>query len=210
MWGRSAKRDTAERGTLVSLADTPAPPDLSPLVERIGQGDADAESALVAHFGPRIRALLTARTRNRDLAGDLAQETLIAVLQALRRGQVRDPGRIAAFVHGVARNLANNHHRARQEHPEAPLDEVVSRFVHEDDRDGEERQRLLRRALAGLGPQDREVLLLTLVHGLKPAQIADRLGLSAEVVRTRKTRALRRVTEEIDALSRPAPPDHFQ
>jgi DNA-directed RNA polymerase specialized sigma24 family protein len=39
------------------------------------------------------------------------------------------------------------------------------------------------------------VLTLTLVEDLKPGEIAAQVGLSAEAVRMRKSRALRRVTE---------------
>jgi DNA-directed RNA polymerase specialized sigma24 family protein len=57
------------------------------------------------------------------------------------------------------------------------------------------------RALSALGPADREVLLLTLVEGLKPGEIAVKTGLSPDVVRTRKSRALRRILELIEGQS---------
>ena len=52
-----------------------------------------------------------ARTRDADLARDLTQESLIAVLLAARKGQIRDLERVAGFVCGVARNIINNHRR---------------------------------------------------------------------------------------------------
>jgi RNA polymerase sigma-70 factor (ECF subfamily) len=61
------------------------------------------------------------------------------------------------------------------------------------------------RALATLSPADRQVLLLTLVEGLKPGQIASKIGVSADVARTRKSRAIRRILEVIDSRSRNAP-----
>ncbi len=51
------------------------------------------------------------------------------------------------------------------------------------------------RALGTLSPTDRQVLLLTLVEGLKPGQIAMKIGVSADVARTRKSRALKRILE---------------
>jgi RNA polymerase sigma-70 factor (ECF subfamily) len=44
---------------------------------------------------------------------------------------------------------------------------------------------------------DREILTLTLFEGLKPGEIARRVGLSPEAVRTRKSRAVQRVIEEL-------------
>jgi DNA-directed RNA polymerase specialized sigma24 family protein len=60
----------------------------------------------------------------------------------------------------------------------------------------------VRRALAGLAPTDRRILLLTLIEGLKPGEIAAHLGLTSDVVRTRKLRALRRTADRVKKLSR--------
>jgi RNA polymerase sigma factor (sigma-70 family) len=57
-----------------------------------------------------------------------------------------------------------------------------------------DRRRLVRSELAALEPRDREIVQLTLVEGLKPGEIAHRLGMSAELVRTRKSRAIKRLT----------------
>jgi DNA-directed RNA polymerase specialized sigma24 family protein len=56
--------------------------------------------------------------------------------------------------------------------------------------------------MASLEPSDRRVLLLTLVENLRPREIARRLRVSPEVVRTRKTRALRRFIDCVRGLSR--------
>lgn len=188
--------------------------DLPSLIARIVEGDVEAEAALVEHFVPRVRAMAVARTRNPDLARDLTQETLMAVLKAARKGQVKDADRIGAFVRGVARNLINNHLRRQRDHPEAQLDEdeygdVVGTFVVTDDHAAEERSRLLGRALEALSAPDRQVLLLTLVDGLKPGEIAARTGVSSEVVRARKSRALKRVLGELTLLSRNAGSYHL-
>ena len=184
---------------------------LASLVGRVAAGDPQAESELVEHFAPRVRAMALIRTRDRDLAKDLTQETLLAVLQAFRKGQVRAPDRVAGFVCGVARNVINNHKRRRLKHPETSLDEeaTVIAAPEREDHDGQARRQLMAKALAALSAADRQVLLLTLVEGLKPGQIAQKLGVSADVARTRKSRALKRILEVIDTQSQNAPVRHF-
>jgi len=184
---------------------------LASLVGRVAAGDPQAESELVEHFAPRVRAMALVRTRDRDLAKDLTQETLLAVLQAFRKGQVRAPDRVAGFVCGVARNVINNHKRRRLKHPETSLDEeaTVIAAPEREDHDGQARRQLMAKALAALSAADRQVLLLTLVEGLKPGQIAQKLGVSADVARTRKSRALKRILEVIDTQSQNAPVRHF-
>lgn len=187
--------------------------DLGVLLQRAAAGDAGSERALVEHFAPRVRAMALARTRDPDLSRDLTQETLVALLQAFRKGQVRDHDKVAGFVAGVARNVINNHRRRRLRHPESQLDEHIPDIpapVPTDDVDAVERRRLMAAALAELGPADREVLLLTLVEGLKPGQIAARIGVTADVARTRKSRALKRIMAVLGSRSRNAAGGHLQ
>ena len=181
-------------------------PSIGPaLLARIASGDAEAETSLVRQFGPRIRAMVLARTRDHELARDLAQEALIAVLRATRAGQVRDPERLSAFVHGVARNVVSNYLRGNRRRAEDQLVEDVPASSSFEDEYGErERLALLHQALAALSDSDRRILEWTLVEGLKPGDIAGRLGLAADVVRTRKSRALKRVLAALAGLLRPA------
>lgn len=195
------------------MLESPEGLDLDVLLRRAATGDPHAERLLIEHFAPRVRAMALARTRDHDLARDLTQEALVALVQAFRKGQVRDHEKVAGFVAGVARNVINNYRRRRLRHPESQLDEHTPEVPAPpsiDDADAAERRRLMAEALAELGPGDREVLLLTLVEGLKPGQIARRIGVSPDVARTRKSRALKRIVDVMANRSRNAPDGHLQ
>lgn len=170
------------------------------LVERIAAGDPAAESQVVERFDARLRTMMAVRTRDREAARDLAQEALIEVLGALRKGQLREPDRLPAFVHGIGRNVLNNYFRRQQGRP-APVELTPESawFWPDDEVVSGERTRALREGLARLDAADRAVLVMTLADGLKPREIAGRLGLSAEVVRTRKSRALKRLAADVRA-----------
>lgn len=184
------------------MSDPTDPARLAALVAQVAAGHREAEAALVEHFLPRVRAMMRARVGDPDLARDLTQDTLVEVLKAARRGQIREPDRLAGFVHGVARNLANNHARGVRAHAEAPLEALPAEPFVEDDRADRDRQLLLARGLEAIAESDRTILTLTLVEGLKPGEIAQRLGLTAEVVRARKSRAHKRLVDALAALSR--------
>jgi RNA polymerase sigma-70 factor (ECF subfamily) len=174
-------------------------PDVVGWVTSIASGDGAAEAAVVEHFAPRVRAMLRARLRQPEAVRDLTQDTLVAVLLALRKGQLREADRLPAFVHGVARNLANNHLRGEVRRAEGPLDDdVVGRLAGASSAEHEERRALVARALEAIAPADREVLQLTLVDGLHPREIAQRLSLTSDAVRQRKTRALKRLMAVVD------------
>ena len=55
----------------------------------------------------------------------------------------------------------------------------------------------MHKALERLGLEDRKILWMTLVQGHKPGEIAAALGLTSEVVRTRKARAVKKVADII-------------
>jgi RNA polymerase sigma-70 factor (ECF subfamily) len=168
------------------------------LVDRIRRGDALAEEELVLRFTTRIRSLAWTRTRDREAARDLAQEVLMNALSALRGGQLRDAEKLGAFMFGVARNVINNHLRSRGRQPvEEPIAEDVSVTDRDDELGLSERIGLVRRALRRLDTTDQRILSMTLVDGCKPGEISSALGLSAEVVRARKSRALKKVTDRV-------------
>jgi RNA polymerase sigma factor (sigma-70 family) len=171
-------------------------------VTRIASGQAADEAALAEHFAPRVRAMVRGRLRQGDAVHDLTQDTLLAVILALRKGQLRDAERLPAFVLGVARNVVNNHLRGVHRRGENELDaDVAASLVAAEPREEEERRALVAQALDAMAPADREVLHLTLVDGLHPREIAQRLSLPSETVRQRKTRALKRlVAVVIDGL----------
>jgi len=140
-----------------------------------------------------------------EAARDLTQDVLLAVVRALRDGQLRETDRLTAFVFGIARNQINNYRRSLARVPaQDPLDEeMMAVAVHTTDLlQDAERSTLMRRAMSDLDATSRTILVLTLVEGLKPGEIAGRLGLTPEVVRTRKSRALRQVAKRIKKLSR--------
>jgi RNA polymerase sigma factor (sigma-70 family) len=185
------------------VPNSPDPLDHASLVSRLAQGDPAAEAALAEQFGPRLRAMMMARTRDAELARDLAQDAVIALLQALRQGQLRDHERLPAFAHGIGRNIVNNFFRTRQREPQSqPLLDDMAVFSASEDPEEQERLTLIRKGLADLSPSDREILEMTLADGLKPGEIAEKLGLTAEVVRARKSRAQKRIVAAIEKLSR--------
>ena len=173
------------------------------LTEPVLEDRAEGEDELVRRFHERVFLIACVRTGDREAARDLAQETMLAVIRNLRDGRLLDSEKLPAYVCGTARNLISNHLRTRRRRPEGgPAPEDVPAPDCQVEFEQSERMFLARRAIASLQPADRLILLLTLVDGLKPGEIADRLGLSPEVVRKRKSRALERAREVLGMGSR--------
>jgi len=168
------------------------------LAERIRQGETSAETELVCEFTRRIFVMAVVRTHDREAARELVQDVLMAVIGALRKGQLQDTDKLAAFVHGTARNLINNRLRLESQRPPLePLSDDLTQASLTEQLEDAERLRLVHKALERLGQEDRKILWMTLVEGRKPGEIAAALGLTSEVVRTRKLRARRKVADLI-------------
>jgi RNA polymerase sigma factor (sigma-70 family) len=147
--------------------------------------------------------MILARTRQRETSRELTQEVILHTLHALRNGQVRQAESLPAFIHGIARNLIAGYRRgtgrmAPESLPNGDHPGLIAPQSRPD-----ERLELVRQALTSLNRSDREILLMILVDGLTPAAIASRLGLNAEVVRQRKSRAIKRVRDHVLEQSSP-------
>ena len=171
------------------------------LARRILAGDRSAEDELVTTYRRGVFVIAVARTRDREAAHDLTQEILIAILKALRDGQLRESTKLAAFIQGTARNLINNYLRAKAHHAEVELDDEAYSSDPVEELESLERQRLVRRELQSFSITDQQILLLSLVDGHSLAEVAQRLNLSHDAVRARKSRAVKKITKKFARMS---------
>jgi RNA polymerase sigma-70 factor (ECF subfamily) len=165
------------------------------LAERILARDAAAEEELFGIFHKRVRGFAVAHTRDAALADDLAQEVIWAVIRALRDGKVQQPAALPGFVLGTSRNLLADRMRDRARNRVEPLTGEMEATIPAPVAVDFERNHAARQAIHRLDPHERAVLFLGLVDGLRPEEIAERLNITAESVRKRKSRALRRLSE---------------
>jgi RNA polymerase sigma factor (sigma-70 family) len=172
------------------------------LVARIRSGDAAGEEELVRLYNRQVLLIATARTRDREAARDLAQEILMAVLQAVRAGKLREADKLSAFVQGTARNLINNYLRTRARRAECALDSASTASKDSvAEQEFQERRRLVQLELERFSLLDQKILLYSLVDGHSLAKVAERLEISHEAVRARKSRMIKKIMKKFVGLS---------
>ena len=172
------------------------------LAQRIRDGDRAAEGELADRFYRRVLLMARIRLRHEQTAQDVTQDVMVGVLKGVRQGRLNRHDHLASYVLGTARNLINNTLRSRRSH-EAPAAELADpKAAPSEIAEHHEQEELVRRALDDFGPVDRAILGMTLVEGMKPGEIADRLGMKPEVVRKRKSRAIVKVRHRISSRSR--------
>ena len=126
----------------------------------------------------------------------------MAALKAVREGRLREADRLAGFVAGTARNLALKHQRSRRRDP-LPLEDALEPAAGPptEELEAAERVALVEQALDRLEEGERQVMELTWLEGLEPREIAGRLRLSGDVVRARKSRALKKIVNYVRTRS---------
>lgn len=174
-------------------------PDDRELMARVRAGDLDALAALFRRHHHRVRALCYRMTGNADAADDLCQESFLRVLRYAASFDGR--ASFATWLHRVVRNRCLDHLAAerRDQRALARLADDTADADRAPDPDPERGARL-RRALARLSPEKREVLVLSRFENLRYREIAEVCGISVESVKVRAHRALRELRRLFDDL----------
>lgn len=174
---------------------------MSPLPSQRYSGSSAAvpgPADLADSYWDRIRLFAYRRVGDAALAEDLAQETLRQVGLALEQGRLVNPEALPAFVFQTARHLCLQRHRSagrearalerlgRESSPGSETD-ALTEIVND------ERRTMVRHAMNQLDPSDRRLLERLYFHDQPHAQVAAELRVSAEALRVRKHRALRRL-----------------
>jgi len=153
------------------------------LVLRIRAGDRAAEGLLVERYGRGLLSLLRRKTGDPVLAEDLWQDTLRIALEHLRKDEVHEPERLAAFLHGIASNLVITHFRRERRRATRPDLEDVNRAPDPGggqfaDLSREQVARCVRTLLDELGnSRDRDILLRYYLYDRDKEEICAELGL---------------------------------
>jgi RNA polymerase sigma factor (sigma-70 family) len=170
----------------------------SSLLARTQAGDTEAFGTLFERHAPAVLRFCFRRTGNAAVAEDL---TSIVFLEAWRR---RDrttfhEGEARPWLLGVALNVLRSQARAERRYRDVlarlpadrapePESEVINARL-----DAEAEMRAVLRAVDRLGRREREVLELCVWEGLSAEEAALALGISPGAVRSRLSRARRRL-----------------
>ena len=171
------------------------------LVERAKRGDRNAFAELAAAAGDRLYAIAQRITRDRDVAGDVTQQTLVKIWRELPK--LRDAARFDGWAYRLVVNACNDELR-RQRQPRSHLQLLENDSPIPDpsltvaDRDQ------LERGFARLTAEQRSVVILQYYLDYSLPQIAEVLDIPVGTVRSRAHYAKRALRSALEADARPA------
>jgi RNA polymerase sigma factor (sigma-70 family) len=170
------------------------------MVAAIVAGDPAGLAAAYDSYATALHAYCRSLLPEPADAADAVQDTFL--IAAAKLAGLRDPDRFRPWLYAVARNEC--HRRLRARRITVGLDEAGEMTdTSAETGAGAERAELrdlVRSALAGLNPGDREVIELNLRHQLDSADLADALGVKLNQAHALQSRARGQLERSLGAL----------
>ena len=170
------------------------------ILERVARGDSVAVEECLDRYGPLVWSLARRHAPNPEHAEDAVQEIFIDIWKSAGRYDAKKASE-AAFIAMIARRRLIDRVRASSRRP--PAHSLTEEFHVPDPKQAHLEQTaeasLAMRALKQIDSKERDVILLSVYHGMSHGQIADKTGLPLGTVKTYIRRGLGKVKELLDA-----------
>ena len=185
-------------GWVADLRTQAAAPEASSdemLIRRIAEGDQLAMRTLFGRHRVPLHRWLLRLVGDEALAEDLLSDVFLDVWRQAASFEARSS--VSTWLLAIARYKALS---ARRSRPDAELDEKIASSVADPADDPEvalqkrTRADLLRRSLARLSPEHREVIDLVYFHGKSVKEVAEIVGIAEATVKTRMFYARKKLT----------------
>jgi RNA polymerase sigma-70 factor (ECF subfamily) len=170
------------------------------LVERIRFSQTDGMAELYHLFSKGVRFYLCRQLGVQEL-DDKVHDIFVVVVQAIRRGELREPERLMGFVRTVVRRQVAAHIDKAVQARREQMDLDASARVPDPNGNPEEtaifnqKEELVRRILAELSSRDREILTRFYLHEESQEEICSLMILTETQFRLLKSRAKYRFGE---------------
>jgi len=175
-------------------------PDWADLVRRIREGDPSGMEDLYRHFSRGVRFYLCRQLGPQEL-DDKVHDTFLIVVQAIQRGDLREPERLMGFVRTVVRRQVAAYidsavqKRKEQVGVDSGFDVSDGRSNPEEDAIAQQRREIMIRVLRSVSRRDREILTRFYLLGESQEKICAEMDLTETQFRLLKSRAKARFGE---------------
>lgn len=170
------------------------------LVVLYSEGNNQAFDILLTRYKNRIYSYIFYTVKDNDLTEDIFQETFVKVITTIKQGRYVEAGKFSPWVTRIAHNLIIDHYRQernenlvsnddseekdifnRKELSEGTIeDSIITRQIHAD----------IRRLVAALPENQREVLIMRYYKNMSFKEIADATQVSINTALGRMRYAL--------------------
>src|SRR5579871_5224522 len=177
-----------------AYAADPPIPDAVELVARIQADDSRALEDLYRIFARGIKYQICRQLGPQDLE-DKVHDCFLIVVQAIRKGELREPDRLMGFVRTVVRRQIAAYieavMQARKQITEFETGRIMADFAQDPENCimDQEEEELAYRVLKGISRRDREILIRFYLREEPPEVICEKMNLTETQFRLLKSRA---------------------
>lgn len=176
--------------SMLPPASSGTPPSLDNCIIRIANGEEDALTTLYRQARTAVYGFALSIVKNVHDAEDILQDTFLVVWQ--KAGSYRPNGKPMAWLMTITRRLAID--RLREHTRTVPLSpEDWQTWLSERPDATQEDRLILSSLLEQLGDQERQIVILHALTGLKHREIAELLAIPLPTVLSKYNRALKKL-----------------
>lgn len=171
---------------------------LEELIRKLAVGDKKALEELYHETRAAIYGFALSMLKNASDAEDVLQETYIKIWANADRYSAK--GTPMAWILTITKNLALMKMRERKRHQDLEPEEWDMSFSIPDSAGNSDDKHLLEAALNILTEEERKIILLHAVSGMKHREIADLLDMALPTVLSKYHRALKKLRKYIEGV----------
>lgn len=158
------------------------------LIHKVHNGDKEALNAIVRKYYDEIYRFCLYLTGQETDSYDIAQEVFLKFIRYVDSYQYKN---LKGYLLMIARNTCYDYFRQKKE--TVCIDEIEESGTEDSQIARIEDEMLLRQALIGLSPPQREVVILRIYEELKYTEIAKILGCNLSTVKSRYFQGIKKL-----------------
>ncbi len=163
-------------------------------LEKAKQGDAEAFGELYEAYAKDLYRFALCMLKVREDAEDAVQDAAVSVYKHL--WSIKKEESFKAYFFTVLANECRARLKRRENEKKVPFDEIMP-VLADASNENLTLSLELQQAVSKLKDEERTVVLLSAVSGFKSSQIANILGVTSGTVRSKLSRSLRKLREEL-------------
>ena len=171
-------------------------------MEAVKNGDLQQASVLFDRYHKRILNFLARMVLDRAIAEDLTQNVFLRMIRY--RTSYRTGNRFQSWIYQVARNVFSDHYQANKNRKsDFDVEKLRDTMMDpEETTEQHEREETLRRSMARLSEEQRELLVLTRFQQMKYEEVAAIMETTVANIKVRVHRAIAKLREHYFELER--------
>lgn len=176
------------------------------IIERTLNGQPEAFNILVRRWERQVYSLALRMLNRDEEARDICQETFLSAFRNLNK--FRGDAKFSSWIYRIALNCCHSRLRQRsnidvsleQQQEEKGFEPSTSMESISEGMEREEIAAMVQRALAGLPPEMRQVIVMKEYQGMKFHEIAEVLNIPISTVKTRVYTGLNQLKQRLSHL----------